>query len=109
MVVAGRKLAAGKRQVVRRAGEGAKGPKKGSLGGFIVDDDEEESTDEESSSDVSESSEEDSSESEEVCAPPEDFTAMQHLQWAALGSKYDSTCMQPSWALHERVGQYCSK
>lgn len=109
MVVAGRKLAAGKRQVVRRAGEGAKGPKKGSLGGLIVNDDEEESTDEESSSDVSESSEEDSSESEEVCAPPEDFTAMQHLQWAALGSKYDSTCMQPSWALHERVGQYCSE
>ena len=109
MVAAGKKLAAGKRQVVRKAGRGAKGPRKGSLGGFIVDDDEEESTDVESSSNESESSEEDSGESEEVCTPPEDFTAMQHLQWAALGSKYDSTCMQPSWALHERVGQYCSE
>ncbi|KAK9909741.1 hypothetical protein WJX75_006802 [Coccomyxa subellipsoidea] len=67
----GKKLAAGKRQVVRKASGGAKGPRMGSLGNFIVDDDEEESTDEESSSNESESTEEDSSESEEDDITPD--------------------------------------
>ena len=63
---AGRKLAAGKREVVRKGGGGAKGPSKGSLGGFIVDDDVENSSEEESSESESDSSEGSSSESEEV-------------------------------------------
>ncbi|BDA42988.1 probable DNA excision repair protein ERCC-6-like [Coccomyxa sp. Obi] len=69
----GKKLAAGKRQIVGRV------PKKGrreSLGGFIVDDDEEESTDEESSGDEeSGSDDETASEHSSSLSEEEDKTA----------------------------------